>query len=41
MSCLVFTATPFLLGVTIRHHLLKYDKKDPEFVHLMLESFVR
>ena len=32
------TASPFLLGGTIHHHLLKYDKEDPEFVHLMLES---
>ena len=32
------TANPFLLCGTIRHHLLKYDNEDPEFVCLMLES---
>ena len=31
------TASPFLLGGTIRHHLKKYDNVDPEFVRLMLE----
>ena len=33
------TASPFLLGGTIRHHLMKYDydNEDPEFVCLMLE----
>ena len=32
------TASPFLLGGTIHHHLKKYDKVDPEFVRLMLDS---
>ena len=32
------TTSPFLLGGTIRRHLLKYDNEDPEFVRLMLES---
>ena len=32
------TASPFLLGGTIRHPLLKYHNEDLEFVHLMLES---
>ena len=39
-TCVMFsvTASPFLLGGTIYHHLLKYDNEDPEFVHLILES---
>ena len=31
-------ASPFLLGGTMLHHLMKYNNEDPEFVRLMLES---
>ena len=39
-TCVVFgvTASSFLLGGTIHHHLLKYDNEDPEFVRLTLKS---
>ena len=32
------TASPFLVGGIIHHHLLKYSNEDPKFVCLMLES---
>ena len=32
-------ASPFLLNATIRHHLKKYEKCDPEFVQKLRDSF--
>ena len=32
-------ASPFLLNSAIRHHLSKFENKDPVFVRKMLESF--
>ena len=32
-------ASPFLLTATLRYHISKYNKEDPEFVRKLLESF--
>ena len=31
--------SPFLLNGTLRHHIEKYEKEDPEFVRKLVESF--
>ena len=32
------TSSPFLLNGTLRHHVMKYESVDPEFVQSMLSS---
>lgn len=33
------SSSPFLLSATLRHHLVSYEKEDPEFVRKVLEEF--
>ena len=32
------SCSPFLLNVTLKHHVLKYESDDPEFVQKLLQS---
>jgi len=33
------SCSPFLLNTSLKHHILKYESEDPQFVQKLLQSF--